>query len=127
MLMRFRYEGVADHHNSQTNQNIATFLESDIDLCHYRQVCCSTRDAVNGDGNSFWRRRFTSVFETPSWSSSGKRLEINERFRLEYSKRKGHLKNGAIFQRGTSKVEKACLEMLRDMIIGRLPSQRTSL
>ncbi|RMY55608.1 hypothetical protein D0863_13257 [Hortaea werneckii] len=106
----------------ETCQHIGGYL-NDRDLCTYRLVCQSTHNAIDADGFSFWRRRFITTFEKPTWTTSN-----NIKYRQAYHKRRRALMYGADFwvaitkstgkdyakeiRRGTR-----CLEVLRDMII----------
>ncbi|KAK5168421.1 uncharacterized protein LTR77_006991 [Saxophila tyrrhenica] len=122
----------------ETTQAIATFIETDSDLCAFRATCRSTLDAVEADGASFWRRRWAGCFERPasdvsssggggsgssftrgSDSTSSSRWNGpagNARFKEEYQKRRLVLKNGAEFMEGGGEREKVCLEVLRDLV-----------
>lgn len=118
---------------SQINQLIATNLDKDQDVGNYRMICKNTLDSIDADGCSFWRRRFLTIFESPSWVFTGQRLRDNEKFRDQYQKRKATLSNtlpwtkheglGFLVNYGTFRKEKRCLEILRDMIIGELHQQ----
>ncbi|KAK5137404.1 hypothetical protein LTR08_008982 [Meristemomyces frigidus] len=107
----------------ETCQQIASYLDSERDLCHYRLTCQSTHDAVDADSCSFWRRRFLATFEKPTWSSGN-----NLRYKAAYQKRKRALMFGAKFEVALLKtpgkdlvrqVAKSvnALEVLRDLIV----------
>lgn len=55
----------------------------------------------------------------PGWQSSGHRLADNEKFRDAYKKRKHTLQQSVVFKKGLNVKEKACLEMARDLIVGK--------
>ncbi len=97
----------------QTNQHIASFLEYDEDVCNFALICQSTANAVEADGCSFWRRRFLSQYEKPSWTQPN-----NLKYKQAYQRRRMVLKNGAIFKQGDGPKERRCLEHLRDLIVG---------
>ncbi|RMZ12380.1 hypothetical protein D0860_02986 [Hortaea werneckii] len=113
----------------ETCQHIGGYL-NDRDLCTYRLVCQSTHNAIDADGFSFWRRRFITTFEKPTWTTSN-----NIKYRQAYHKRRRALMYGADFwvaitkstgkdyakeiRRGTR-----CLEVLRDMIIDSFSEKR---
>ncbi|KAI7279515.1 hypothetical protein KC345_g5323 [Hortaea werneckii] len=113
----------------ETCQHIGSYL-NDRDLCIYRLVCQSTHNAIDADGCSFWRRRFMTTFEKPTWTTSN-----NVKYRQAYHKRRRALMYGADFwvaitkstgkdyakeiRRGTR-----CLEVLRDMIIDSFSEKR---
>lgn len=103
----------------ETTQHIAAYLDSDTDLCNFRLLCHATDDAVNADGLSFWRLRFLSQFEKPAWKASGKKLIDNQVYKDQYQLRKRVLKNGARFKAGESGKEKVCLQVLKDLMLGR--------
>ena len=98
----------------ETNQNIASFLDYDSDICKYRLICRSTLNAVDADNCSFWRRGFLACFEKPTKSMD------NVAYKKAYQRRRGVLKCGAAFQTGEKKREWDCLEVLRDLVIGEL-------
>ncbi|KAI7209615.1 hypothetical protein KC333_g8640 [Hortaea werneckii] len=115
----------------ETCQHIAGYL-NDRDLCTYRLVCQSAHNAIDADGCSFWRRRFLTTFEKPTWTTSN-----NVKYRQTYHKRRRALMYGANFwvaitkstgkdyakeiRRGTR-----CLEVLRDMIIDSFSEKKES-
>ena len=106
--------------SSQINQQIASELDTDQDICNFRLICRDTHDAIDADGCSFWRRRFLAIFETPQLELTGQRVADNEKFRDVYKKRKNLLKNGVLqeFRNGLVPREQQCLELIRDLIIG---------
>lgn len=103
----------------ETSQQIASYLDSDTDLCSFRLSCHATDDAVNADSYSFWRMRFISQFEKPDWKTKGKKLVDNQKYKEQYQLRKRVLKNGAVFMAGESGKEKLCLAVLRELILGK--------
>ena len=106
----------------KTTQDIALSFESDKDVASFREVCQSTRNAVDADACSFWRRRFLMAFEKPpDWRPSGDRARDNRRYRNEYSHRQVVLKRGADFALGSRWSEQKCLRVILDMILGELP------
>ncbi|KAK3716377.1 hypothetical protein LTR37_006527 [Vermiconidia calcicola] len=102
----------------ETNQHIASLIEYDTDLCSFRLICHATNDAVEADSCSFWRRRFLGHFERPVGEPSlWKGAEGNLRFKKEYAKRRGCLKNGARFGSGETRRERECLEVVRALVV----------
>lgn len=109
---------IADHvFVSQTIQHIATLVESDYDLVHFRQSCRSVSNAIEGDRSSFWRRRFLSKFEKPR-NSEAKKWN-NVQYKLQYQYRRSTLRGGALFKHGKTEPERKCMRVLRDLITGK--------
>jgi len=102
----------------QLHQKIASHFDKDYDIIKYRNLCRTSFQAIDADGYSFWRRRFLEVFETPGWKLTGHRLNDNEKFRDEYTKRKLVLLKRPKFKKGNDEVEKVCLELLRQLVVG---------
>lgn len=110
---------------SQLHQHIASNFDNDDDIKLYRTLCRVSAQAIDADGCSFWRRRFLRVFEMPHWQLTGHRLTDNEKFRDAYKRRKHTLQVGAKFKNGTGSKEKVCLEILRDLVVGKfIPIRR---
>ncbi|KAK0823355.1 hypothetical protein LTR73_008597 [Friedmanniomyces endolithicus] len=107
----------------ETNQHIASYLTGDSDLCSFRLVSRSTHDAVDADNNSFWRRRFLAVFETPTWGAK-RNDNTNVKFKREYQRRRRCLLFGAKYEAAVWKDEgkeirkgTEALEVLREMLV----------
>ena len=103
---------------------MASHLDSDRDLCNFRLTCHSANEAVDHDNYSFWRRRFMSTFEKPSWSS-----KPNVEYKRQYKRRKNALLYGARFDVAikfarAKEIPKAirALEVLKEMLLGMKPS-----
>jgi len=114
----------------QTNQHIASYLTGDSDLCNFRLISQSTHDAVDADNNSFWRRRFLAVFETPMWGAN-RSGDINVKFKREYQRRRRCLLFGAKYEAAVWKHEgkeirkgTEALEVLRELLVGECSSER---
>lgn len=112
--------------DSQTIQQIASLLDSDQDLVHFRQSCRSVSDSLEGDGSSFWRRRFLSKYERP-YNFEDKKKWNNVHYKEQYQQRRPSLKNGALFKFGRTAAEKKCAEVLRDLIKGMIIRLRFAL
>lgn len=93
-------------------QHIAAQIEGDNDLGKYRFVCKATKESVDADNLSFWRRRFHERFEKSAVITN------NAEFKRVYQRRRFWLKNGAIFKTGDTRKEKECLEVLRELVVG---------
>lgn len=115
---------------SQTNQHIASYLDSDAFLCNFRRISHSTHNAVDGDRLSFWRRRFLARFEKPTWTEPS-----NLKYKHAYQKRRKALMYGAKFDAAVRRTESkeikkanAALEVVRDILVGKLSllTRRTS-
>ena len=116
----------------ETTQHIATYLTSDRDLCAFRLVSESMHSAVDADNNSFWRRRFNEVFETPtSWSASDRRS--NAVYKRKYQRYRKVLMYGAKFETalGSGSMAARCqgreirrgteaLEVVRELLCGKI-------
>ncbi|KAK0966809.1 hypothetical protein LTS01_017602 [Friedmanniomyces endolithicus] len=107
----------------ETNQHIASYLTGDSDLCNFRLISQSTHDAVDADNNSFWRRRFLAVFETPMWGAN-RSGDINVKFKREYQRRRRCLLFGAKYEAAVWKHEgkeirkgTEALEVLRELLV----------
>lgn len=106
-------------------QQIASFVDSDQDLIHFRQSCRCVSDALEGDGSSFWRRRFLAKFEKPLNFKAKKWNNLE--YKKQYQRRRLNLRTGALFKLGRSNQERECLLILRDMIKGTLCPRSDSL
>ncbi|KAK5675128.1 hypothetical protein LTS10_012202 [Elasticomyces elasticus] len=116
----------------ETNQHIATYLTTDSDLCTFRLVSQSTHDAVDADNNSFWRRRFLSVFETPTWGVT-RSASQNVKFKFEYQRRRKCLMFGAKYEaalvrRDAVQIRKGtqALEVVREMLVDAFSDRPTN-
>ena len=106
---------------------IALELTSDADLATFRLICGNTRDAVDSDGASFWRKRYLAVFDRPRalpfTHPSSRNKNVNAWFRIKYQDMRRVLRKGTSFKTGGgSKVEEICLVLLRDLAVGTLSS-----
>ncbi|TKA76036.1 hypothetical protein B0A55_05109 [Friedmanniomyces simplex] len=110
----------------ETNQHIASYLTSDFDLCNFRLVSHATHDAVDADNDSFWRRRFLAVFETPVWGGGRGRSTAtsNLKFKREYQKRRRCLMFGAKYEAALTRREgkeirkgTEALEVIRELLV----------
>jgi len=106
---------------------IALELTSDTDLEAFRSICVATKDAVDSDGGTFWRRRFLTVFDHPRDLPSaernartGKVISVNAWFMIKYKTMRQVLRTGCDFRTaGNAKREKLCLVFLRDLAVGK--------
>ncbi|KAK5007161.1 hypothetical protein LTR28_005618 [Elasticomyces elasticus] len=103
----------------EINVEIALLLDSDRDLCTFRRICHETKNVVDGDKLSFWRRRFLTRYDKPRLSNkeSKNALTANTRYKVAYQRRQKWLRNGAYFVLGTKGDERRCLEVLRELAI----------
>jgi hypothetical protein len=99
----------------QINQMIALNL-SDKDVANFRLICASTSDAIDADNDRFWFYRFRQVFDPPR-----RRHASHAVTKMIYQTRSKLLANGMRFRRGYTRQEKVYLQMVKDMIIGKLP------
>lgn len=97
------------------SQRIAEVLEDDTSIDAFMRTCRSTHAAIEGNGRSFWRRRFLATFERPQRSKS------NNEFKALYLRRRLSNFHRVTFASGKSRAEKECLNTIRDIIVG--PSQ----
>lgn len=101
----------------QLNWNIAHYLDADKDVCNFRLVCRSTRDAIDGDNGSFWRTKFRSKY---SYAVEG--AGSNAELRDEYQMRAKYLRGGLTEKfayLGWDAPEKKILEVLKSLIVGK--------
>ena len=106
---------------------IALELTSDADLEAFRSVCTATKDSVDSDGGTFWRRRFLTVFDHPRHlpstepnSRTRKITSLNAWFMTKYKTMRQVLRSGCDFKTaGHTKEEKLCLVFLRDLAVGK--------
>ncbi|KAF2161817.1 hypothetical protein M409DRAFT_27873 [Zasmidium cellare ATCC 36951] len=95
----------------EMNQRIAELLDGDDSLRAFMWTCRSTHAAIEGNGRSFWRRRFLATFERPSQPKS------NNEYKNTYLQRRLINFHLVTFFLGRSKEERACLEVVRDIIV----------
>ena len=100
----------------QVNEHIATFIDDDKDLCSFTLICPDTHNAVHSHRQSVWRAQFAKRYDLGS-GKSGKQVTVSYMIRRMVLKRGA--KNG--LKNGTTEVEKRCLKILRDLIIGTYP------
>nr|POE47505.1 casein kinase ii subunit beta-2 [Quercus suber] len=112
---------IIDRDHGQTNQHIASFLDSDQDLTSYRITCRSAHSAIDADNNSYWRRRFLSRFEKPGWDNPSNLI-----LKHKYQSRRRLLRKGALFQTGDTNSEERCLIMLRELILDAFSEKATA-
>lgn len=94
-------------------------LENDTDIGNYRLTCNSTKDAIDGDEYSFWRKRFLDYFDALSMADSCARRRANKSLKDIYMQRRRLLQQGADFESGsTTRDAMGCLAVMRDLIIG---------
>jgi hypothetical protein len=107
-------------------QRIALEIEYDSDLCNFRLICRSTHDAVDGDFDSFWRKRFLSIFERPAAEWNG--AKGNQQYKKAYQIRRQALREGPRkgFKLGKGEMEERCLEVLRDLIVDSFSEKKSS-
>lgn len=87
-------------------------IVSDRDLCNFMLVCQETRNAVNGDGLSFWRTRFNQHFDQLEYDVTN--TEIKETYLI----RREVLKKGTVFRHGHRQREHQCAEVLKSLLLG---------
>jgi hypothetical protein len=87
-------------------------------------ICRATNDAIDADHKSFWRTKFREKYAYKEGISNEKSARMYKR-RAKYIRRG----TGYNFFRGHKKREVDVLEVLRDLIVGKLslPSAATML
>lgn len=106
------YSSVANDGLAQLNQHIASYLEEDRDICNFRLVCQNTRNAIDGDKFSFWRKRFRDAFDPLLHATN------NTTVKETYQHRCKVVKHGVNFRSGRSSPEVEYLKVLRDLVVG---------
>lgn len=89
---------------------------SDKDVANFRLICLSSNDAIDADNDRFWFYRFRQVFDPPR-----RRHTSNSVTKMIYQTRCKLLANGMRFRRGYTRQEKVYLQMVKEIIIGKLP------
>ncbi|KAK4507465.1 hypothetical protein PRZ48_001200 [Zasmidium cellare] len=95
----------------EMNARIAELLYDDDDIHNFMRCCRSTHAAIEGNGLSFWRRRFLATFEKPSQPAS------NKDFKRMYLQRRMLNFHLVTFISGRTTPERECLEAIRDIIV----------
>lgn len=107
-------------------QMIALHTTSDADLARFRLICVDTRNAVDSDGATFWRRRFLATFDPPRSESvegtlersTKRRKPVNQWYKGKYQALRMMLRTGADFRNaGNSAKENYYLVLLRDLAV----------
>lgn len=98
------------------NQRVAELLCDDRSIDAFMLTCRSTHAAIEGNGRSFWRRRFLATFEKPLRSKS------NNEFKTLYLQRRLSHFRRVTFTTGENRAEKECLRAIRDIIVGQSQS-----
>ncbi|OBT54978.1 hypothetical protein VE04_05299 [Pseudogymnoascus sp. 24MN13] len=91
----------------EIHQNIIQFLPGDEDVNHYGASCKALRACV---GPIVWQMRFLKTFDGIPGAGT-----VN--LQAQYKKRRGIAIRFASFENGTLSHQKACLDMLKEMII----------
>ena len=95
----------------QLNEQIATFLDTDREVCNFRRICHATDAAVEAYRCGVWRDRFARRYDMPEkvggWQIS-----------MIYKIRSKLLRKSAKFVMGHDPREIRCMEILRDLIVG---------
>ncbi|KAH9835087.1 hypothetical protein Tdes44962_MAKER08589 [Teratosphaeria destructans] len=82
----------------ELKQEIALHIERDDDLCAFQLTCRDIYCAIDVNVASFWRRRFVSRFESPSWDDGQMdRVKANTKYKDVYQKRREAVLYGATF------------------------------
>ncbi|OBT79980.1 hypothetical protein VF21_01140 [Pseudogymnoascus sp. 05NY08] len=91
----------------EIHQNIIQFLPSDEDVNHYGAACKALRACV---GPIVWQMRFLRTFDGIPDAGPVK-------LQAQYKKRRGIATRYVSFDNGTMSNQKACLDMLKEMIV----------
>lgn len=97
---------------SQISHTIAGLLETDRDVCDYIAVCRQTYGAVGNEQSYIWRKRFKEQYDMLPNRSPG---ELAQKYQI----RRRVLRMGAVFSFGHEFQERICMDIIRDLIIGR--------
>lgn len=96
------------------NKEIAQYLMQDQDIANFRLICRATHDAIDGDNESFWRKKFRDNY-------AYKDGETNQQLKMKYQKRAKHLNRGISMDwkyKGHKNYEIKVLDILIDLIVG---------
>lgn len=97
----------------QVVELIGSYLESDQDIKNFRATCRHIRHNIEGHNGSFWRDRFLANFDQPHSPMS------NADYKKQYQARKKMFVDGATFKFGHTEEERRCLQMLKNMVVGK--------
>lgn len=98
-------------------QHIASYVEDDKDLENFRCSCPAVNNAIDESRGYFWRCRFIDRWEAPRVGSN---VKSGADFKIAYRRRNHVLNKQTRFQLGDTRRERNCLEVLRDMILGKM-------
>lgn len=94
----------------ELNEHIATFLDTDRQVCNFRLICHATNAAVNTYRCGVWRDRYAQRYDMPEKKGG---LEIS----MQYKLRSRLLRKSAKFLMGQEPREIRCMEILRDLVV----------
>lgn len=97
----------------QCLQQIARSL-NDKDLAAFRVVCQDTCGAIDARPEHFWMYRYLDNFDRPLAFRN-----LNQ-FRTAYEKTRSILRSPPIFRHNKTNAESECLEIIRQLIVGKL-------
>ena len=96
------------------NQRIVYYLTDHKDIANFSLICTATRDAINGDNYSVWRLKFREEFAMlPEKSNS----QLRRRYQCRWGWIHRFISRKVPFVHGTTKAEKAILNILRELIV----------
>lgn len=95
----------------QLNEQIATFLDTDREVCNFRRICHATNAAVETYRCGVWRDRYARRYDMPE-KVGGRTISIIYKIRSKL------LRKSAKFVMGQHPREIRCMEILRDLIVG---------
>jgi hypothetical protein len=87
---------------------------SDKDVGNFRLICVSTNDAIDADHDRFWFYRFREHFDPPRCPHAN-----HSQTKQIYQARRHAMNRGMRFIHGYTRQEKAYLQMVKDIIVGK--------
>jgi len=96
----------------ELNQMIAHQIVDDGDLQNYRLGCRFANDATDGDGGTFWRKRFIAHYDSPLTPLS------NLQYKKKYIQRQCRLGLHGTSGDNKSGFERKSLEVIRELMVG---------
>ena len=95
----------------QLNEQIATCLDTDREVCNFRRICHATNAAVETYRCGVWRVRYARRYDMPE-KVGGRRVSMIYKIRSKL------LRKSAKFVMGQDPREIRCMEILRDLVVG---------
>ncbi|KAJ4296664.1 hypothetical protein N0V90_006712 [Kalmusia sp. IMI 367209] len=99
----------------ELNKEIAHHLDDHKDIANFSLICKAARDAINGDGFSFWRTKFSNDFARPS-TKTNKHMRKQFMHRWQWMRHYTNPKLRLSFIRGHGEREVIIVNVLKELI-----------